>query len=188
MASVVPELVSTAMDKTLVTKTQLYVSSLYALNKSFSKTIFMGQEVGESGLPEISVRLIGVDYLGMSFNDANWTSFVQGFQFIEKCFEASSSTKQMLDQKIVGPGFSVRFIISHREKAVEIEEEMQNASKPTSLRKRILFRRCVVMKEKTFRETVNLMPLIEAKMTYFRKNAVSFTLVWMKICKKSREI
>ena len=107
-------------------QTQLLLPTIYSLNKSFSKKIYMRLEVNDGGCPQIDSRLIGADFAGVVFTDYHWDEFVSTFDFIKKIF-SSQNNKMIMDQKLMESGFNVRFVISHGCRAVEIESILVDA-------------------------------------------------------------
>ena len=95
----------------------------------------MGLELSQEGDAELEVRLIGADFVGIRFNLLTLANFMSTFEVISKFFASGSNDRSMLDQKLVGCGYTIRFVISHKEKAIEIEEDdpkMQKSKKKVS--------------------------------------------------------
>ena len=72
---------------------QLMTPALYGLNKSFSKRIYLGFEIDYDGLAKITIRLTGLDFVGVRFNAPAWKSFVSGFAIISKFFATGRKNK-----------------------------------------------------------------------------------------------
>lgn len=140
---------------------QLMLSVVYGLNKSFSKKIYAGLLV-EEGHARTKIRLAGNDFVGVTFDVVMWKNFVDSFEHITKFFKSGRDNHEMLDQKIVGCGFTVRFAISHRDKAIEIEEE--DKSDHQSVVKK--YRRSVIMKQGTFEGIKRYLPCIDARISH----------------------
>lgn len=88
-----------------------------------------------------------------------------------------------MDQKLIGCGFNVRFVISHKEKAIEIEEDVSNM--PPKMRKK--YRRNVILKENTFSTLKEYLPLLEARAAYYTKLADSYNFVMEAIVHQREE-
>ena len=160
---------------------QLLFSTIYGLSKSFPKKIYMGLEVGQEGDADLEIRLIGADFVGIRFNSLTFSNFASTFEVISNFFASGNNDRAMLDQKIVGCGFHVRFVISHREKAVEIEED--DPKMPLKSKKR--FRRSVILKENTFIMLKTYTPLLLARVEYYKQLAAIYNFVIGEVVKKS---
>lgn len=129
------------------------LSTLYGLSKSFSKKVYIGLEIGPDVLGAVIIRVVGNDFVGIKFSRQNWGHFESSFDYIRKFFATTRDTTDMLDQRMMGSGLSVRFTISHRDKAIEIEEVdvddklRGNDDSPPPVKK---FRQSVIMKASTF--------------------------------------
>lgn len=160
-----PKLISIAKCSESASRTsdppQLMLSFVYGLNKSFSKKIYAGLLV-EEGHARTKIRLAGNDFVGVTFDLVMWKNFVDSFEHITKFFKTGRDNHEMLDQKIVGCGFTVRFVISHRDKAIEIEEE--DKSDHQSVLKK--YRRSVIMKQGTFDGIKRYLPCIDARIAH----------------------
>ena len=155
------------------------MNTVYGLNKSFTKRIFLGLELGAEGVAEVVIRLTGNDHVGVRFTLAAWKNFETGSVHINKFFAAGRNNGEMLDQKIVGCGFNVRFTISHKDKAIEVEEDARK-NIDTSTKK---FRRSVTMKSGTFDNLKRHMPCILAKIRYLESILESWNICMIEICK-----
>lgn len=141
----------------------------------------MGLEVGQEGDVDVEIRLIGADFVGIRFNTLTLSNFASTFEVISKYFASGNNDRSMLDQKIVGCGFNVRFVISHREKAVEIEEE--DSKMPQKSKKK--FRRSVILKQNTFNMLKTYMPLLLARVDYYKQLAAIYNFVIGEVVEKS---
>ena len=85
---------------------------------------------------------------------------------------------------IVGCGFTVRFVISHRDKAIEIEEEDKSDSQSV-LKK---FRRSIIMKHGTFEGIRRYLPCIDARIAHLAEmeTCVDFVINRVAKCVKKR--
>ena len=81
---------------------QLMMNTVYGLNKSFTKRIFLGLELDAEGVAEVVIRLTGNDHVGVRFSPGGWKNFETSFGHIDKFFSAGRYNGEMLDQKIVG--------------------------------------------------------------------------------------
>ena len=160
---------------------QLLFPTIYGLNKSFSKKIYMGLSVGQEGDVELELRIIGSDFNGVRLS--SFENFSSTFEIISRFFASGKNDRSMLDQKLVGCGFNVRFVISHKEKAIEIEEDV--SSMPPKMRKK--YRRNVILKETTFSMLEEDQPLLEARAAYYVKIAASYNFVMEAIVQKGEE-
>lgn len=178
------ELVSVVVEqKRALPKTppQLLLPVVYGLNKSFTKKIYIGLEINQEGQAEIRIRLIGLDYSGIGFSCATWANFVSTFEMIAKYFGSGRNNREMLDQKLVGCGFSVRFIISHMEKAIEIEEDF--AGKHRAAKKK--YRRSIILKESTFSIMQQYLAIVDARIEHYKKIVESFNFVMGEVVQQS---
>lgn len=138
---------------------QLLCSTVYGLNKSFSKKTMVGIEVSSKGEMEIVIRLIGNDYAGVRFTPTQWKHFTDSVADIDNYFQTYD--KSGVDSKIVGPGFVIRFTISYGDKAIEIEEiQGQETACPPVKR----YKRSIVMEQTTYDGLKSLLRCIRAKM------------------------
>ena len=71
-----------ARDLTTKIPPQLMLPTLYGLNKTFSKKVFVGLEIGPDGLRQVSIRLVGNDFVGILFSVQNWRNFESSFDHI----------------------------------------------------------------------------------------------------------
>ena len=162
------------------TPPQLLLPLLYGLNRSISKKIYFGIEIKDSGFAEVAIRLIGADYVGIRFNTTTWANFLGTFELVNKFFASGRNSREMLDQKLIGCGFSVRFVISHKEKAIEIEEDV---AKESGVKKH---RRSVILKENTFAILQHYLPLLESRLAHYGKLVSSFNFVMTEVVRQSR--
>lgn len=160
---------------------QLLMNTVYGLNKSFTKRVFLGLEIGLEGVAEVAIRLTGTDYVGVRFSPSAWKNFETSFAHIDKFFSTKRYNTEMLDQRIVGSGFSVRFTISHKDKAIEIEEDDRKLS-DTSVKK---FKRSVVMKAATFEVLKRYSSCIEAKLKHLESILESWNICMIEIFKQA---
>lgn len=72
------------------------LSSLYELNKSVSKKVVFGIDLGKDGLGEVDIRLSGSDFAIIRFTRKNWTRFVANFDHIRKIFATSLDNRQKI--------------------------------------------------------------------------------------------
>lgn len=169
---------------------QLLLPTIYGLNKSFGKKVYLGLECANSGLLDVVVRLTGPDFNGLSFNLDSWRNFVAGFEYIAKFFKSSRDNRSMLDQKVIGCGFSVHFTIAHRDKAIEIElHNDENEGKFTGREPKLMRRHGsnIVMKKTTFEILQNIVPTIEARLRYLKKALPSYNEVLLDLNRASEE-
>ena len=164
------------------TPPQLLLPVLYGLNRSFTKKIYMGLEIDAAGQAEIKIRLIGADYVGVGFDCGMWQNFANTFDIVSKYFESGRKNREMLDQKLVGCGFSVRFVISHMDKAIEVEEEVgaRVAKKK--------HRRSVILKENTFAVLRQYRTLINSRIEHLKSWLAASISSWARLCSSRRKI
>lgn len=160
---------------------QLMMNTVYGLNKSFTKRVFLGLEIGLEGVAEVVIRLTGVDHVGVRFSPSAWKNFETSFVHIDKFFSTGRYNTDMLDQKIVGSGFSVRFTISHKDKAIEVEEDIKKPS-DISVKK---FKRSVVMKSATFDILKRYSSCIWAKIKHLESILDSWNICMIEIFKQA---
>lgn len=186
-----PQLVSTEDEGSSNTKgcPQLMLPTIYGLNKSFGKKVYLGLECSHFGLLDIVVRLTGPDFNGLSFSMNGWRNFVAGFEYISKFFK-SLNNRSMLDQKIIGCGFSVHFTIAHRDKAIEIEMDNDDDARKHDGPEPKLSKRygsTIVMKKQTFESLESIVPCIEARLQYLNKALPSYNEILIELNKTSDE-
>lgn len=160
---------------------QLMLPIVYGLNRSFSKKIYAGILV-EGGHAHTKIRLTSNDFIGLTFNPVMWKNFVDSFEHITKFFKTGRDNHEMLDQKIVGCGFTVRFVISHRDKAIEIEEEDKSDSQSVFKK----FRRSIIMKHGTFEGIKRYLPCIDARIAHLAEmeTCIDFVIRRVVTCVK----
>lgn len=173
-----------ARDLTNKTPPQLMLSTLYGLNRTFSKKVIVGLEIGPDGLGQVSIRLLGNDFVGIRFSIQNWRNFESSFDHIRRFFATSRDNTEMLDQRIMGTGFNVRFTISHHDKAIEIEEGEDCDSQPAAKK----FRRSLIMKAATFWNLRRYTTCINAKILHLVMILPSWNYVEQKTVEKAEEI
>lgn len=169
---------------------QLMLPTIYGLNKSFGKKVYLGLECVNSGLLDIVIRLTGPDFNGLSFNLNSWQNFVAGFEYIARFFKNSRDNRSMLDQKIIGCGFSVHFTIAHRDRAIEIElHDDDNETKYTGREPKLTKRygSSIVMKKPTFEVLETILPCIQARLKYLMKTLPSYNEVLLDLNTVSNE-
>lgn len=159
---------------------QVLFPTIYGLNKSFSKKIYMGLELSQEGYAELEVRLIGADFDGIRFNLLTLANFMSTFEVVSKFFAGGSNDRSMLDQKLVDSGYSIRFVISHRSKAIEIEED-----DPQTQKSKKKYRRSVILKENTFDMLKTYTPLLIARVEYYKQLAAVYNSVMEEVVKQS---
>ena len=138
---------------------QLLCSTVYGLNKSFSKKTMVGIDVTPEGEFEVVIRLIGSDYRGIRFTPAQWKSFTDSMKDIDNYFQTYD--KSAVDSKVIGLGFLIRFTISYGEKAIEIEENYEQESACPPMKK---YKRNFVIKQTTYEGLKSSLRCIHAKM------------------------
>lgn len=138
---------------------QLVCSTVYGLNKSFSKKTLVGIDVSSKGELEIVIRLIANDYSGIRFTPVQWKHFTDTIEEIDNYFQTYDKTG--VDSKIIGPGFVIRFTISYGDKAIEIEENQEQESACPTIKK---YKKSFVIKQATFEGLKSSLRCIRAKM------------------------
>lgn len=141
----------------------------------------MGLSICQEGTAELELRIIGADFNGVRLS--SFANFLSTFEIIAKFFAGGKNDRSMLDQKLIGCGFNVRFVISHKEKAIEIEEDVSNVH--PKMRKK--YRRNVILKENTFSTLKEYLPLLEARAAYYTKVADSYNFVMGAIVHQGEE-
>lgn len=167
--------------KALSVPPQLMMNTVYGLNKSFSKRVFVGLEIGLEGVAEIVIRLTGSDYVGVRFSPGAWKNFETSFVHVDKFFSTGRYNTDMLDQKIVGSGFSIRFTISHKDKAIEVEEDIKKTC-DGAVKK---FKRSIVMKSATFGVLKRYSSCISAKIKHLESILDSWNICMIEIFKQA---
>lgn len=154
------------VENTVYPKGQL-LSSIYGLNKTYTKKVLIGLEFDEEKRLFVpKVRLFGNDFIGLAFNQREWDSLVGTFMPMADYFENHISN--FADRQIVGCNFSVRFTTAHSGKAVVIEELPRpkkdgDCDQMMSIKK---FRRSIVMKRPTFENLRLVIDCVRAKLEY----------------------
>lgn len=154
------------------------MSSLYGLNKSFSKKVYLGIEIGDNGYGEVVIRLTGKDFIGVRFSPEKWQNFVGTFVHVDKFFAQNRDSKDMLDQRVVGNGFSTRFTTSHGDRAIEIEEEEDRSANKK-------FRHNIVMKCSTYWTLKKYIACIQAKIDLLIKKLPMWNCIMEKAIRSS---
>lgn len=154
--------------RTIKAPPQLFLPTIYGLNKSFSKKVYIGIEVGLDGIGQVAVRLTGNDFAGVAFSVKGWEQLLATFPRVSKFFSTGRDHLDLLDQKITGREFSVRFVICHRDKAVEIQEEIscKNDDGPPAAKK---YKQSIVMKSSTFAILQKYVEVIGARIAELEK-------------------
>lgn len=119
-----------------------FFNTVFSLNKSYTKKLFVGLEYDTITKIDCKpiVKLIGNDFIGIKFNIESWQKFTQTFEDINKWFHNDPKHK-LLDTKISGNGWSMKFTTSFSQKALEVEEEIIHSSEDRAKK----FKRSIVM-------------------------------------------
>ena len=115
--------------------------------------------------------MIGANFNGIRFNRATWSNFLGTCELVSMFFDSGRDNREMLDQKLIGCGFNVRLVISHKDKAIEIEEDFANESRVKK------HRQSVILKENTFAVLRYYLPLLEARIAHYSRLVRSFNFV-----------
>lgn len=92
----------------------------------------------------------------------------------------------MLDQKVIGHGFSIHFTISHADKAIEIQEEGDESEKnAASMNKK--YRHNIVMKSSTFASLRRFSDCISARIVELLNKLPSWNSIMEDILGKFGE-
>ena len=96
--------------------------TIYGLNKSWSKKILVGLEYDKFGdeYYKPSVRLLNDDFKGIRFTISDWAEFRNIFEDISKYLRGGAN--ELLDHKYYGKNWTLKFVFTHGEKGIQIEE------------------------------------------------------------------
>lgn len=143
-----------------------FFNTVFSLNKSYSKKLFVGLECNSITKVECEpvVRLIANDFHGIKFTVETWKKFTESFNEISKWFYDDTKIA-LLDTKIFGEGWNVRFSRSYSQKSIEIEEVLLSSAAEQEKR----FKRSIVMTEVSFNHLKNyLNKCINLKLKYLQ--------------------
>lgn len=134
---------------------QLLLPTIYKLNLSFGKKVVIGFEEQKDGDLYPVIRLIGKDFIGLSFKADAWYNFQKEFNTISEYFDSEDAVaNEMRDQQFVKQDFSLLFTISYGQRCIIIdrlqncdEEEEEDESKK---KKRKYSPRAIIMQKTTF--------------------------------------
>lgn len=149
-------------------------NSIFGLNKSFTKKLLVGLEFEDLTEKKYKpvVRLLANDFHGVKFTIDSWKQFTNVFDDVSKWFYEDSE-KKLLDRKIYGDGWTIRYTQSHSNKTVEVEEDIRT---PGTAIKR--FRRSIVMAEVSFKFMKNyLIHCVDLKLKHLKSLCESASLV-----------
>lgn len=175
---------------------QLMMSTVYSLNESFSRKVYVGFQVNSDGYPIREIRICSSDFVGVRFTSYKWRSFIQCFREISRFFEREPRRSTMLQEKLSGVGFSVRFILRRRYKYVEIEDDRCESAESIELENDDDSVRSLVVKAPRVKLTLNykifcnlkkILPLIIARLDYLKTIQRSYVFVMCRIVNQAEE-
>lgn len=153
------------------------LNSIYGLNKSYTKKLFVGLEfdaLSEEKFYPV-VRMLASDFVGITFSIESWNQFKESFDEITKWFNKDFDIK-LADTKIYGNGWSIRFMTSSGNRVIEIQEEIKATG---SIKK---FRRSFAIAEVSFNNIKNyLSKCVDLKLKYLQSASAEVSGIVKKI-------
>lgn len=139
---------------------QLLLPTIYKLNLSFGKKVIIGFEEDEqSGDLYPAARLIGKDFIGVSFKTNAWHNFQKDFNIISEYFDTTDDVAgKMRDQQFIKEDFLLLFAISYGQRSIIIdgsqnydkkEDDIQNGQDAANKRRKYS-PRAIIMQKNTF--------------------------------------
>ncbi|XP_039309640.1 uncharacterized protein LOC120358680 [Solenopsis invicta] len=139
---------------------QLLLPTIYKLNLSFGKKVIIGFEEDEqSGDLYPAARLIGKDFIGVSFKTNAWYNFQKDFNTISEYFDTTDDVaEKMRDQQFIKEDFLLLFTISYGQRSIIIEglqnycrEELDIQNRQDAAKKRRKFNPwAIIIQKNTF--------------------------------------
>lgn len=138
---------------------QLLLPTIYKLNLSFGKKVIIGFEEQKDGDLYPTVRLIGKDFIGVSFKADAWYNFQKEFNIISEYFDSEDAVANKIrDQQFIRQNFSLLFTISYGQRSIIIdraqiyvdEDNIQNDQDESKKKKRKYNPRAIIMQKTTF--------------------------------------
>lgn len=175
---------------------QLMMCTVYSLNDSFSRKVYVGFQVNNDGYPVEEIRICSSDFVGSRFTSYKWHSFIQCFREISRFFEREPRRSSMLQEKLSGVGFSVRFILRRRYKYVEIEDDRCENAESIEITNDVdsvgnlvvkAPRVRIVLNYKNFRNLEKILPLISARLRYLKTIQRSYVFVMCEIINQAED-
>jgi len=101
---------------------QLLLPTIYKLNLSFGKKVIIGFEEQKSSDLYPVVRLVGKDFIGVSFKADAWYNFQKEFHIISEYFDSEDAVaNKMRDQQFIKQDFLLLFTISYGQRSIVID-------------------------------------------------------------------
>lgn len=101
---------------------QLLLPAIYKLNLSFGKKVIIGFEGQKDGELYPAVRLVGKDFIGLSFKADAWYNLQKEFNIISEYFDSDDAiANKMRDQQFVKQDFLLFFTISYGQRSIVID-------------------------------------------------------------------
>lgn len=149
---------------------QLLLPTLYGLNRSFTKKIIIGFKEQEDGCLYPSVRLIGNDYSGISFNTESWRSFQEQFNTVSEYLNGEYNVNGPGDQRITTQHFLIFFTISYGQRAIAIEKksEVLRDEKNEESKKKKPYH-YIIMQKITFDNLKEICVCVNERLNYLEK-------------------
>lgn len=145
--------------KTVMLPLQLFFSTSYRMNKSFSKLVDIGF-FWRSGVPERVVRVTDSCHRGITFNIDGWNRFCLDVQQCLTHFDNNDFNGPVIES-ISHPDYTIRFTTSYSDKAIIIIETPQDDEGVTGP--------SVVMKKVSFDSLVALIPCVDQRLDELAK-------------------
>ncbi|XP_024941168.1 uncharacterized protein LOC112494407 [Cephus cinctus] len=112
---------------TIMYKKQVLLSTVYGLNRSFSKQVITGFSLNRSGSLSPVIRIVNQDYSGVEFQPTEWAIITDHFPVIDKFFTAEDNIKEVpeaFNTPILMPTHELAFTYSYGERAIIIKPAM----------------------------------------------------------------
>ncbi|XP_015598064.1 uncharacterized protein LOC107269101 [Cephus cinctus] len=102
-------------------KKQVLLSTVYGLNRSFSKQVITGFSLNRSGSLSPVIRIINQDYSGVEFEASEWAIVAEHLPVIDKFFTTEDNIKEVPEEfntPIFMTAHEIVFTYSYGERAI----------------------------------------------------------------------
>ena len=158
-------------------------AQIYGLNKSWTKKIIVGLEYtdGDAAKFEPIVRICDKNAQGIKIKLEEWILFKSMFQNISKYFNGECDSLQ--DSEYHGSSWRMKFTFSYRERAISIQEMLNNTHRPCGVMLTPQFEHNIVMKKVTF-DTLSehIVKLVDQHLEELQRIADAASMMVPKVC------
>ena len=158
-------------------------AQIYGLNKSWTKKIIVGLEYtdGDAAKFEPVVRICDKNAQGIKIKLDEWVLFKSMFQNISKYFNGECDS--LRDSEYHGSSWRMKFTFSHRERAISIQEMLNNTHRPFGVLLTPHFEHNIVMKKVSF-DTLSehVVKLIDQHLEERQQIADAVRMMVRKLC------